>query len=111
MPENPQQRTGQSRKEPGMLAHEPTQDKRLDDGSTHTTQALTDAGEACVQGACRHALEEQRLRKERYSLRTSVENILDEVSDMASDEQITAGAADVLRQMLRDALGLDQPLT
>ncbi|MEW2402200.1 hypothetical protein [Streptomyces sp. NPDC046862] len=86
------------------------QERHLEDGSTHTVQALTDAGEACVQQDCTNAREEKQLRQEQYSLRAAVEGVLDEVGDMADDERITAEAASVLRRLLRDALGLDKPL-
>ncbi|NUS25093.1 MAG: hypothetical protein HOV92_12835 [Streptomyces sp.] len=85
--------------------------RRLEDGSTHTVQSLTDAGEACVQQECTAAREEKRLRQEQYSLRAAVEGVLDEVGYMADDDRITAEVAGGLRQMLRDALGLDKPLS
>lgn len=92
--------------------HEPTEPSRyLEDGSTHTVQALTDAGEACVQQACTAAREEARLRQEQYTLRTEVEGVLDEVGHMADDERLTADAAGELRRLLRSALGLDRQLT
>jgi hypothetical protein len=87
------------------------QTRRLEDGSTHTVQALTDAGEACVQQECTAAREEKRLRQEQYSLRAAIEGVLDEVGYMADDGQITAEVSGELRQMLRDALGLDKPLS
>lgn len=92
--------------------HEPAEPSRyLEDGSTHTVQALTDAGESCVQQACTAAREEARLRQEQYTLRTEVENVLDEVGHMADDERLTADTAAELRRLLRSALGLDRPLT
>lgn len=92
--------------------HEPTEPSRyLEDGSTHTVQSLTDAGESCVQQQCTAAREEARLRQEQYTLRTEVENVLDEVDHMADDERLTADAAGELRRLLRSALGLDRPLT
>ncbi len=92
--------------------HEPTEPSRyLEDGSTHTVQALTDAGEACVQQACTAARQEARLRQEQYTLRTEVENVLDEVGHMADDQRLTADAAGELRRLLRSALGLDRQLT
>jgi hypothetical protein len=94
------------------LTTQPTEPSRcLEDGSTHTVQALTDAGESCVQQACTAAREEARLRQEQYTLRTEVENVLDEVGHMADDERLTADAADELRRLLRSALGLDRQLT
>ncbi|MDX3516246.1 hypothetical protein PV755_46450 [Streptomyces caniscabiei] len=102
---------------PALLAeirrlHGPTESSRyLEDGSTHTVQALTDAGESCVQQECTAAREEARLRQEQYSLRTEVENVLDEVGHMADDERLTADAAGELRRLLRSALGLDRHLT
>jgi hypothetical protein len=83
----------------------------LEDGSTHTVQALTEAGEACVQQACTAAREEERLRQEQYSLRAAVEGVLDQVRDMADDGRIGAEAAGELRRLLRDVLGLDKPLS
>jgi len=85
--------------------------RRLEDGSTHTVQALTEAGESCVQQECTAAREEKRLRQELYTLRAAIEGVLDEVRDMGDDDQITAKAADQLRQRLRDALGLDTPIS
>lgn len=87
------------------------QSRYLEDGSTHTVQALTDAGESCVQQACTAAREEARLRQEQYTLRTEVEGVLDEVGHMADDERLTADVASELRQLLRSALGLDRPIT
>ncbi|MFD7705616.1 hypothetical protein [Streptomyces sp. NPDC059786] len=81
-------------------------DRRLEDGSTHTAQSLTDAGESCVQHACLAAREEERLRQEQYTFHAAVEGVLDEVGHMADDERITSEVAVELRQMLRDALGL-----
>jgi hypothetical protein len=95
-----------------FLGTEPTEPSRhLEDGSTHTVQALTDAGEACVQQECTAAREEARLRQEQYTLRTEVEGVLDEVDHMADDERLTADAAGELRRLLRSALGLDRQLT
>lgn len=85
--------------------------RHLEDGSTHTVQALTDAGETCVQQQCTAAREEARLRQEQYELRAAVEGVLDEVGYMADDDRITAETVSTLRQLLRDALGLDKPLT
>jgi hypothetical protein len=85
--------------------------RRLEDGSTHTVQALTDAGEECVQQQCTAAREEARLRQEQYTLRAAVESVLDEVGHMAAEERMPADAAGELRQMLRSALGLDRQLT
>lgn len=82
---------------------------RLEDGSTHTVQALTDAGEECVQQRCVAARQEAQLRQEAYTLRAAVEAVLDEVRDMADDEQLSGEAAGVLRERLRYALGLDGP--
>ncbi|MFF0512463.1 hypothetical protein [Streptomyces sp. NPDC004250] len=84
---------------------------RLEDGSTHTVQALQDAGEACVQQQCTAAREEARLRQEQYQLRAAIEGVLDEVGYMTDDERIPTEEAGRLRQLLRDALGLDKPLT
>ncbi|MFL1904801.1 hypothetical protein ACJWDR_37710 [Streptomyces tauricus] len=90
------------------LADEPAApSRRLEDGSTHTVEALTDAGEECVQHQCTAARQEDQLRQEQYTLRAAVEAVLDEVRDMADDEQIGAEAARVLRARLRSALGLD----
>ncbi|CAL9668293.1 hypothetical protein SUDANB145_07276 (plasmid) [Streptomyces sp. enrichment culture] len=86
-----------------------TEPRRLEDGSTHTIQALTDAGESCVQHACTAAREEDRLRQEQYTLRAAVEGVLDEVRYMADDELIGGEQAARLTRMLRDALGLDKP--
>jgi hypothetical protein len=80
---------------------------RLDDGSTHTHTAITNAGEACLMHACRAALEETRLRQEQYTLRAKIDGVLDEVDDLAADGDIPARAADRLRLLLRDALGLN----
>lgn len=83
--------------------------RRLEDGSTHTVQSLTDAGEACVQQECTAAREEKRLRQEQYSLRAAVDGVLDEIGYMVDDDLIDAKVAGELRQSLRDALGLDKP--
>ncbi|MFE7233923.1 hypothetical protein ACFVAF_25300 [Streptomyces sp. NPDC057596] len=83
--------------------------RHLEDGSTHTVQALQDAGESCVQQNCTHAREEKRLRQEQYSLRAAVEGVLDEVGYMADDDRITSEVAGELRRALRDALGLRTP--
>jgi hypothetical protein len=40
-----------------------------------------------------------------------VDGVLDEVGYMADDNRITAEVAGELRQLLRDALGLDKPLS
>lgn len=102
---------------PALLAeirrlHEPTElSRHLEDGSTHTVQALTDAGESCVQQQCTAAREEARLRQEQYTLRAEVEGVLDEVGHMADDERLTADVAGELRRLLRAALGLDRQLT
>jgi hypothetical protein len=93
----------------GEQPAEPT--RRLEDGSTHTVQALTDAGESCVQQECRAAREEERLRQEQYTLRAAVEGVLDEVGYMADDERVTAEAGGELRRLLRDVLGLDRQLS
>jgi hypothetical protein len=85
--------------------------RHLEDGSTHTVQSLTEAGEECVQQECTAAREEKRLRQEQYSLRAAIEGVLDEVGYMADDDQITAKVAGELRQSLRAALGLDTPLS
>lgn len=91
-----------------FLGSAPTEpSRRLEDGSTHTVQALTDAGEECVQQRCLAAQQEKQLRQEAYTLRAAVEGVLDEVRDMADDEQLSAEAAGVLRERLRSALGLD----
>lgn len=90
-----------------MLAPPAEPSRRLEDGSTHTVQALTDAGEECVQQRCQAARQEKQLRQEAYTLRAAVEGVLDEVRDMADDEQLSAEAAGVLRERLRSALGLD----
>lgn len=83
--------------------------RHLEDGSTHTVQALEDAGESCVQQNCTHAREEKRLRQEQYSLRAAVEGVLDEVGYMADDDRITSEIAGELRRALRDALELRTP--
>lgn len=85
--------------------------RQMEDGSTHTVQSLTEAGEACVQQECTAAREEKRLRQEQYSLRAAIEGVLDEVGYMADDDRITAEVAGELRQSLRDALGLDKPVS
>jgi hypothetical protein len=85
--------------------------RRLEDGSTHTVQALQDAGEACVQQACVHAREEAKVRQEQYTLRAAVEWVLDEVGYMVDDERITAEVAAELQRLLRDALGLNPAAT
>lgn len=74
-------------------------------------QALTEAGESCVQQECTAARGEAQLRREQYTLRAAVEGVLDEVSHMADDERLTTDAAGELRQPLRSALGLDRQLT
>jgi hypothetical protein len=84
--------------------------RRLEDGSTHAVQTLTEAGEACVQQECTAAREEKRLRQEQYSLRAAIEGVLDQVRDMADDDRITSEVAAEIRQALRDALGLDKPI-
>lgn len=90
----------------------PDEGKRhLEDGSTHTVQALTDAGETCVQQECTSAREEKRLRQDQYTLRAAIEGVLDQVRDMADDDRITTQVAGELQQALRDALGLDKPLS
>jgi hypothetical protein len=89
----------------------PVSERHLEDGSTHTMQSLTEAGEACVQQECTAAREEKRLRQEEYCLRAAVEGVLDQVRDMADDDRITGKVAGELRQALRDALGLDKPLS
>ncbi|MDX2800122.1 hypothetical protein [Streptomyces scabiei] len=95
-----------------FLGTEPTEPSRhLEDGSTHTVQALTEAGESCVQQQCTAAREEKRLRQEQYALRTEVEGVLDEVGHMAADERLTADVASELRRLLRSALGLDRQIT
>ena len=95
-----------------FLGSEPAEpSRRLEDGSTHTVQALTDAGEECVQQQCPAARQEGQLRQEAYSLRAAVEGVLDEIRDMADDERLSAEAAGVLRERLRSALGLDRRLT
>lgn len=78
----------------------------LDDGSTHTEEAIADAGECCLQGMCPSAYEERRLRQAQYSLTAKVEDLLTQVRDMADDERISKEVAAELRQELRDALGL-----
>lgn len=85
--------------------------RRLEDGSTHTVQTLTEAGEACVQQECTPAREEKKLRQEQYSLRAAIEGVLDEVGYMVGDDRITAEVASQLRQSLRSALGLDKPIS
>ena len=90
-----------------MLTPAAAPSRRLEDGSTHTVQALTDAGEECVQQRCLAARQEKQLRQEAYTLRAAVEGVLDEVRDMADDEQLSVEAAGVLRERLRSALGLD----
>jgi hypothetical protein len=85
--------------------------RHLEDGSTHTVQALTEAGETCMKQECTAAREEKRLRQEQYTLRAAVEGVLDQVRDMADDDRITGEVASELRQTLRDALGLDKPLS
>jgi hypothetical protein len=95
-----------------FLGSEPAEpSRRLEDGSTHTVQALTDAGEACVQQECPAARQEARLRQEEYSLRAAVEGVLDSVGHMADDERIAGDVAGELRGLLRSALGLDRQLT
>lgn len=81
-------------------------DIHLEDGSTHTVQALTDAGEVCVQQLCRAAHDAQQLRQQEYSLRAGVDYVLDEVGRLEADGQITAEAAETLQGMLRQALDL-----
>lgn len=85
--------------------------RHLEDGSTHTVQTLTEAGEACVQQECTAAREEKKLRQEQYTLRAAIEGVLDEVGYMVDDDRITAQVAVQLRQSLRDALGLDKPIS
>ena len=89
----------------------PTSERHLEDGSTHTVQSLTDAGEACVQQECTAAREEKRLRQEQYSLRAQIEGVLDEVGYMADNGRITPEVAAELRKSLRDALGLNKPIS
>ncbi|MFF2852625.1 hypothetical protein ACFVT5_40990 [Streptomyces sp. NPDC058001] len=95
----------------GTAAECPTAPTRhLEDGSTHTVQALEDAGEACVQHQCTAAREEDRLRQDEYRVRAAVEGVLDEVAGLAEDGRVTAEVAAELRGRLRDALGLDRPI-
>lgn len=89
----------------------PAAKRHLEDGSTHTVQTLTEAGEACVQQECTAAREEKKLRQEQYSLRAAIEGVLDEVGYMVDDDRITAEVARDLRQSLRSALGLDKPIS
>jgi hypothetical protein len=93
----------------GEQPAEPT--RHLEDGSTHTVQALTEAGESCVQQECRAAREEKQLRQEQYTLRAAVEGVLDEVGYMADDERVVAEVGGELRRLLRDVLGLDRQLS
>ncbi|CAL9665892.1 hypothetical protein SUDANB145_07158 (plasmid) [Streptomyces sp. enrichment culture] len=93
---------------PAPLTDQQHATRRLEDGSTHTVQALLDRGEACMQHACTAAREEDRLRQEQYTLRAAVEAVLDEVRYMADDELIGGEQAARLTRMLRDALGLDR---
>ena len=79
----------------------------LDDGSRHTTEAITDAGECCLQSMCRSAHEERRLRQKQYVLEAKIDDLLTQVRDMVDDERISKEVAAELRQELRDALGLD----
>lgn len=91
-----------------FLSGEPAEPvRRLEDGSTHTVEALTDAGEECVQHQCTAARQEDQLRQEQYTLRAAVEDLLGEVAGMADDELIEAKAAQELCARLRSALGLD----
>lgn len=89
----------------------PVSERHLEDGSTHTVQSLTEAGEVCVQQECTAARQEKQLRQEQYTLRTAVEGVLDLVRDMAGDDQISPKPAADLRKLLRDALGLDKPIS
>ena len=82
---------------------------RLDDGSTHTTAAIADAGEACLQQACTAAQHEDQLRRELYVLRAKVDGVLEQVADLVADGHISTSAVAGVRQDLRDALGLDTP--
>lgn len=95
-----------------FLGTEPAEPvRRLEDGSTHTVDSLTDAGEACVQQECMAAREEKRLRQEEYTLRAAVEGVLSEVGYMADGGQVSGEVAAELRAQLRSALGLDRQLT
>jgi hypothetical protein len=76
---------------------------RLDDGSTHTHTAITNAGEACLMHACRAALEETRLRQEQYRQAAALDHLADEVRDMAADGQIPTEAATRLRELIAAA--------
>lgn len=86
---------------------QPDDTRVLEDGSTHTIQALLDTGEACRMHACRAAREAAELEKARYQTRSQVDAAYDELNDLITDGAITADAADSLRNMLRDALGLN----
>jgi len=87
------------------VAHE----VRLEDGSTHTTEAITAAGEACLQRTCTAAQQEDQLRRELYVLRAKVDGVLEQVADLVADGHISASAVAGVRQDLRDALGLTAP--
>jgi hypothetical protein len=76
---------------------------RLDDGSTHTHTAITNAGEACLMHACRAAQEETRLRQEQYSQAAALDHLADEIRDLADDGQIPATAAARLRELIAAA--------
>jgi hypothetical protein len=81
----------------------PEPEHRLDDGSTHTHTAITNAGEACLMHACRAAQEETRLRQEQYRQAAALDHLADEIRDMAADGQIPATAAARLRELIAAA--------
>lgn len=80
--------------------------KHLEDGSTHTVQAIQDAGEACVQRQCRAAREVAELEQAAYVARGHVQSALEELGYLIDDGVITVDKAAGLRRTLHDALGL-----
>lgn len=89
-----------------VLAILAKQSTYLEDCGMYTAQELQDAGEACIQQACRSAVDRKTLDQERYSIRCQVGAVIDDIDDLAADGQMTNRAADRLRGMLRDAIGL-----
>lgn len=86
-----------------------TDKRHLDDGSTHTVQALQDAGESCVQRHCTAAREVSQLEQAAHEMRGHVDTALEELNYLIDDGTVTADAVDNVRRALRDALGLRTP--
>lgn len=83
----------------------PTQPYALEDGSTHTAQALLDAGESCIQRHCKAAREVTQLDQAAYVTRGHVQSALEELDHLITDGTVTADAVAGIRSELRNALG------